>query len=194
MSSLVYEEALAYLYDLQKYGIKFGLSSTRNLLQRLGNPQEQLKAIHIGGTNGKGSAAAMISAVLVGAGYRVGLYTSPHLVRFNERFRINEQDVEDGRILEVYQWVRDVVNKSEPPTFFEMTTAMALALFATEKVDWDSIESISGEIAIISSSINCPFSSILIYFKKEYLCSSVLIIDPITVAAKLFVVLLPATA
>ena len=140
MSSLVYEAALAYLYDLQKYGIKFGLSSTSNLLQRLGNPQEQLKAIHIGGTNGKGSAAAMISAVLVGAGYRVGLYTSPHLVRFNERFRINDQDVDDARILEVYQRVREVVNKDEPPTFFEMTTAMALALFAEEEVDWAVLE------------------------------------------------------
>jgi dihydrofolate synthase/folylpolyglutamate synthase len=135
-----YEQALTYLYDLQKYGIKFGLSSTSNLLERLGNPQEHLKAIHIGGTNGKGSTAAMISAILVGAGYRVGLYTSPHLVRFNERYRINDQDAEDAQILSVYERVRDVVNTHEPPTFFEMTTAMALTLFVEEKVDWTILE------------------------------------------------------
>ena len=129
MSSSVYGQALTYLYDLQKYGIKFGLSSTSNLLERLGNPHERLKAIHIAGTNGKGSTAAMLSAILVRAGYQVGLYTSPHLVRFNERFRVNELDVGDEDILRVFRRVRRVVTEREPPTFFEMTTAMALDLF-----------------------------------------------------------------
>jgi dihydrofolate synthase/folylpolyglutamate synthase len=140
VSSAAYSKALTYLYDLQKYGIKFGLSSTADLLQRLGNPHEHLKAIHIAGTNGKGSTAAMISAVLIQAGYRVGLYTSPHLVRLNERFRINDRDVADRKILESFQRVRPAVDEREPPTFFEMTTAMALSLFATEKVDWAVLE------------------------------------------------------
>ena len=135
-----YDQALSYLYDLQKYGIKFGLSSTNSLLKRIGNPQEGLKTIHIAGTNGKGSTAAMLSAMLVRAGFKVGLYTSPHLVRFNERFRLNEQDIEDEEIMAVFERVRAVVDEREPPTFFEMTTAMALSLFAAKGVDWAILE------------------------------------------------------
>ena len=140
MNSPALEQALAYLYDLQQYGIKFGLSSTSNLLERLGKPHQQLQAIHIAGTNGKGSTAAMLSAILVSAGYQVGLYTSPHLVRFNERFRINEQDAKDEEILEIYKRVKGVVDEREPPTFFEMTTAMALSLFSEKRVDWAILE------------------------------------------------------
>ncbi len=140
VSSSVYQETLTYLYDLQKYGIKFGLSSTINLLERLGNPHKVLKAIHIAGTNGKGSTAAMLSAILVRAGYQVGLYTSPHLVRFNERYRVNEKDIGDEEILEVFNRVRRVVDEREPPTFFELTTAMALSLFAERQVDWTILE------------------------------------------------------
>jgi dihydrofolate synthase/folylpolyglutamate synthase len=140
VSTASFQDALTYLYDLQKYGIKFGLSSTANLLERLGNPHLRLKAVHVAGTNGKGSTAAMISSVLVRAGYRVGLYTSPHLVRFNERFRINEKDVGDREILEVFRRVRVVVEDREPPTFFEMTTVMALNLFVEKRVDWAVLE------------------------------------------------------
>ena len=140
MTNASFQEALAHLYDLQKYGIKFGLSSTAKLLERLGNPHLHLKAVHIAGTNGKGSTSAMISSVLVRAGYRVGLYTSPHLVRFNERFRICDQDVNDAELLESFRRVRAVVDEREPPTFFEMTTAMALTLFAEERVDWAVLE------------------------------------------------------
>ena len=135
-----YDKALSFLYDLQKYGIKFGLSSTSNLLARLGNPHKNLKAIHIAGTNGKGSTAAMLSAILARIGMQVGLYTSPHLVRFNERFRINDQDVDDRGIMDVFLRVKDVVDEREPPTFFEMTTAIALSLFAESKVDWAILE------------------------------------------------------
>jgi dihydrofolate synthase/folylpolyglutamate synthase len=135
-----YDKALSYLYDLQKYGIKFGLSSTSNLLARLGNPHKNLKAVHIAGTNGKGSTAAMLSAVLTRIGMQVGLYTSPHLVRFNERFRINDQDVDDRGIMDVFLRVKEVVDEREPPTFFEMTTAMALCLFAERGVDWAILE------------------------------------------------------
>jgi len=140
VSTTSFRDVLAYLYDLQKHGIKFGLSSTANLLERLGNPHLRLKAVHIAGTNGKGSTAAMISAVLVRAGYRVGLYTSPHLVRLNERFRIDDQDAGDGEILDIFRRVRAVVDDREPPTFFEMTTVMALNLFAEEGVDWVILE------------------------------------------------------
>ncbi|UCF03468.1 MAG: bifunctional folylpolyglutamate synthase/dihydrofolate synthase, partial [Deltaproteobacteria bacterium] len=108
-----YDQTLSYLYDLQKYGIKFGLSSTSSLLRRMGNPQEGLKTIHIAGTNGKGSTAAMLSAILLRAGFKVGLYTSPHLVRFNERFRLNEQDIGDEEIINVFRRVRAVVDERQ---------------------------------------------------------------------------------
>lgn len=130
-----FQESIEYLYDLQKYGIKFGLNCTENVLARLGNPHHRLRCIHIAGTNGKGSTAAMLSSILSQQGLRVGLYTSPHLVRFTERFRINEEEAPADRILEVFRRVRRVVNEVQPPTFFEMVTAMAFQYFAEEQVD-----------------------------------------------------------
>jgi dihydrofolate synthase / folylpolyglutamate synthase len=140
MPSPPYHDALDYLYGLQKYGIKFGLNSTENLLARLENPHHRLRCIHIAGTNGKGSTAATLSSVMKQQGLRVGLYTSPHLVRFTERFRINEKEAPAERMLEVFHRVRRVVDDLEPPTFFEMVTAMAFQYFAEEEVDWAIVE------------------------------------------------------
>jgi dihydrofolate synthase / folylpolyglutamate synthase len=135
-----YQESIDYLFGLQKYGIKFGLNCTANLLGRLGDPHHQMRCIHIAGTNGKGSTAAMLSSILTEHGLRTGLYTSPHLVRFTERFRIDEKEVSPERILEVYGRVRRVVDDAEPPTFFEIITAMAFQYFAEERVDWAVVE------------------------------------------------------
>ena len=135
-----YEKAVAYLYGLQKFGIKFGLNSTQNILDRLGNPQQRFRSIHIAGTNGKGSTAAMLSSILREHGLRVGLYTSPHLVRFTERFRIDDREASPRRILDVFDKVRPVLNDREPPTYFEMVTAMAFLYFAEEEVDWAVVE------------------------------------------------------
>jgi dihydrofolate synthase/folylpolyglutamate synthase len=135
-----YQESIGYLFGLQKYGIKFGLNCTSNLLGRLGNPHHRLRCIHIAGTNGKGSTAAMLSAILKAHGLRVGLYTSPHLVRFTERFRIDDEEVAPKRILEVFDRVRQLVDEAEPPTFFEVVTAMAFQYFAEEEVDWAVVE------------------------------------------------------
>ncbi len=135
-----YHRCLDFLYGLQKFGIKFGLNRTENLLARLGNPEKRLRCIHIGGTNGKGSTAATLATVLRHHGYRVGLYTSPHLVRFTERFVINGREVEPDRIVEVFEQVREVMNSSQLPTFFEVVTAMAFTYFAEEQLDWAVIE------------------------------------------------------
>ncbi len=135
-----YQESIDYLFGLQKYGIKFGLNCTENLLSRLGNPHHRLRCIHIAGTNGKGSTAAMLSGILKQHGLRVGLYTSPHLVRFTERFRINDEEVAPERILEIYGRVRQMVDDAEPPTYFEIVTAMAFQYFAEEEVDWAIVE------------------------------------------------------
>ncbi|MDI6853589.1 MAG: folylpolyglutamate synthase/dihydrofolate synthase family protein [Deltaproteobacteria bacterium] len=128
-------QAEAWVFDLQKYGIKFGLSSTIRLVERLGLPYQQGRYVHLAGTNGKGSVAAMLSAVLTRAGYPVGLFTSPHLVHFQERYRLNDRDISAGRLLDLINQVRAVIDASEPPTFFEFATAMAFLFFFQEKAD-----------------------------------------------------------
>lgn len=131
-----YRESLEYLYGLQKFGIKFGLNSTENMLAKVGDPHRKLRFIHIAGTNGKGSTAAFLSAILRMHGFKTGLYTSPHLVRFTERFRINDQEVSAERMLSVFEKIRATLDETQLPTFFEVTTAMAFLYFAEEQVDW----------------------------------------------------------
>ena len=126
-------QAIAWVFDLQKFGIKFGLSSTLDLLARLDLPFEEGRYLHIAGTNGKGSVAAMLSAVLTRAGYPVGLFTSPHLVDFRERFRLRDREISQARVLSLINQVCRVVDGREPPTFFEFVTAMALLYFYQEK-------------------------------------------------------------
>ena len=130
-----YKHHLDYLYGLQKYGIKFGLSNITRLLTSLGNPQKHLKTIHIGGTNGKGSVASFIASALMKAGYKVGLYTSPHLVRFTERIQINGKEISQKRVIKLTERIRTYAEKLESITFFEFTTAMAFLYFAEVKVD-----------------------------------------------------------
>jgi dihydrofolate synthase/folylpolyglutamate synthase len=135
-----YEEALSRLYSLQKYGIKFGLSKTSNLLRAFGDPHRAQHYIHIAGTNGKGSVGAMLESILLKSGLTVGLYTSPHLVSFTERFRINKVCIGRDQAAALMNEVDASVDKREPPTFFEMTTAMALIYFARSNVDIGIIE------------------------------------------------------
>jgi dihydrofolate synthase/folylpolyglutamate synthase len=130
-----YKEAVTHLYGLQKYGIKFGLSKTSNLLRNLDNPHNGQKYIHIGGTNGKGSVAAFVASILKETGLKVGLYTSPHLVRFTERFKINHVEITREKAADLIHELTDIFVPEEPPTFFEATTAMALVYFARENTD-----------------------------------------------------------
>jgi dihydrofolate synthase/folylpolyglutamate synthase len=138
--TISYEEAVKGLYNLQKFGIKFGLSNTSNLLKALGNPQMGQRYIHIGGTNGKGSTAAFMASILREAGYRVGLYSSPHLVRFTERFKINGREISREKTVSLIHDLTGVFSEDEPPTFFEATTALAIAHFAIEKTDISIME------------------------------------------------------
>ena len=135
-----YKEALQYLYGLQKYGIKFGLSKTSNLLKAFGSPHRGQRYIHIAGSNGKGSVAAMVESILIKSGLKVGFYSSPHLVRFTERFRINGREVSPKKAAEISSELIRVIKQRHPPTFFEVTTAMALIYFAREKVDISIME------------------------------------------------------
>jgi len=123
------DQAQSWVFDLQKYGIKFGLSCTLSLLERLGLPFEEGRYLHVAGTNGKGSVAAMLSAMLTRAGYPVGLFTSPHLVRFTERFRLRDEDITAAGLLYLINRVREAIDEAEPPTFFEFAAAMAFLHF-----------------------------------------------------------------
>ena len=148
------------LYRLQRLGIKTGLEHTRELLKACTNPHERLRFIHLAGTNGKGSTASFISSILREAGLKVGLYTSPHLVRFNERIRVNGNPVSDENIVEFMKLFSVDIQRIES-TFFETTSAMAFWYFDREQVDMaiietglggrlDSTNVITPEIAIIT--------------------------------------------
>ncbi len=134
------DDHLSALYRLRRFGIKLGLASISRLMRGLGNPQDRFSSIHIAGTNGKGSIAAFLSSVLAQGGYKVGLYTSPHLVRFNERIQINGRPISDKDVARVAEVVQRIYTQGEPPTFFECATAMAFYHFASEKVDWAVLE------------------------------------------------------
>jgi dihydrofolate synthase/folylpolyglutamate synthase len=143
MVSRKYRGSLDYLYGLESHGIIFGLANIQNILKSLGNPHEKLKTIHIGGTNGKGSTAAMIHAVLSRWGYRVGLYTSPHLISFTERIRIADREITEGEVVRLTDKIRGTIRKRGIPetfTFFDFTTAMAILYFVEERVDLAIVE------------------------------------------------------
>jgi dihydrofolate synthase/folylpolyglutamate synthase len=133
-------ECLERMFALRRFGIKLGLATIRGMLARLGNPQRGYRCIHVAGTNGKGSVASNLAAVLMRSGYRVGLYTSPHLVRFNERIKVDGKDITDADIVRLYRRVRGALPGGREPTFFEFTTAMALDEFGRRRVDWAVIE------------------------------------------------------
>lgn len=132
---LSYTKALEFLYGLQRYGIKLGLETTQALLVRLGLPERQFPSLHVGGTNGKGATAAIGASILHAAGYRVGLYTSPHLVDFRERIRVNGEVIAEDRVADLVGRVRAAQGHDLSPTFFEFTTVMAFQHFADSAVD-----------------------------------------------------------
>ena len=129
-------EALQYIDGTQWFGSKPGLERTEALLDKLGRPQDRLKYIHIAGTNGKGSCAAMLASILKAAGYRTGLYTSPYLFRFHERMQINGEPVSDEALADLVTRIRPLAEAMEDhPTEFELITAAALLWFAEEHCD-----------------------------------------------------------
>jgi dihydrofolate synthase / folylpolyglutamate synthase len=132
---MTYDAAVSYLYNLQKHGIKLGLETMTALILRLGRPDARYRILHIAGTNGKGSTAAMTAAMLQAAGYRVGLYTSPHLVEFGERIRVDGRMISETDIARFTEVVKEAAEPDLSPTFFECTTAIALQYFADAQVD-----------------------------------------------------------
>lgn len=143
-----YRETIDYLYALQKHGVKLALANTVRLMELMGRPHEKFRSVHVAGTNGKGSTCAFLAQMLGEAGYRVGLYTSPHLVSFTERIRINGVPISEEAVVALTRRVRDAYDQgtggdgANPlnPTFFEVTTAVAFTYFAEAGVDIAVIE------------------------------------------------------
>ncbi|MDR1328590.1 MAG: bifunctional folylpolyglutamate synthase/dihydrofolate synthase [Oscillospiraceae bacterium] len=132
------ESALEYIHSVKWQGAKPGLERTRELLGKLGNPEKALKFIHVAGTNGKGSTSAMIASALRAAGYKTGLYTSPYILRFNERMQINGEPISDGELEEMTELIRSPADSmTDSPTEFELITALAMLYF--KRADCDAV-------------------------------------------------------
>lgn len=134
-----FQTILNYLYGLKRFGIRLGLENISSLLSELGEPQKYINAIHVGGTNGKGSTAAFIYSILNAKGYKVGLFTLPHLFSIQERIQINNTPI-SKEFIGLFKKVRNVIPLNMEVTYFEFLTAMAFKYFFDQEVDWAVIE------------------------------------------------------
>lgn len=159
-----YKKILSYLYGLDSPNIKLGLQNVQGLLNKIGAPQKKLKCIHVAGTNGKGSVCAMLFYALREAGYKVGLYTSPHLKKFNERIRVNEHFITDKEIVEYFLKVKPFITSQ---SFFEITTAMAFLYFKEKKVDYAVLEAGLGG-RLDATNLAVPLISIITNIGLEH--------------------------
>jgi len=167
MSTNAYTECLDAMYGMRRFGIILGLSTISNILDGLGNPQRTFSTIHIAGTNGKGSIASALATILQKAGYQVGLYTSPHLIRFNERICINKKPISDDAVVEAWEAVRSVHHGDREPTFFEFSTAMAFYAFGQHAVDYAVIETGMGG-RMDATNVVSPALSIITNISVEH--------------------------
>ncbi|MFY9612616.1 MAG: folylpolyglutamate synthase/dihydrofolate synthase family protein [Tissierellaceae bacterium] len=140
-----YRDALDYINDKDKFGSSLGLTYIGKLMELLGNPQDDLKCIHVAGTNGKGSTSSYMATCLKTAGYKVGLFTSPYLERFNERIQINGEDIPDDVLGDITSTVKEAADKMlelgfEHPTTFEIITAIGFIYFKSQGVDYVVLE------------------------------------------------------
>ena len=165
-----YQQSLDYLYSLEKFGIIFGLTQVERILKAIGDPHQEVQAIHIGGTNGKGSTAAMMASILEREGYRVGLYTSPHLIRFTERIKVNGREIGKEEVAALSGWMREKIeeaNIAPPFTFFDFSTAMALYYFKQKVVDLAILEvGLGGRLD--STNVVDPLLSIITNISKDH--------------------------
>jgi len=139
-----YQETLDWLFGLEAKGIKFGLDNISRLLEKMGDPHNEFRSIHVGGTNGKGSVCALLNNVLRAHGYRVGMYTSPHIVDFGERIQVDGKPLEPSEMLRLAEELRslygELASEGRKMSFFELTTAMAFRYFQEKGVEWAVVE------------------------------------------------------
>ena len=164
------QESLEKLFALHTFGVKLGLDNITKFLDRLDNPQKKLKAIHVAGSNGKGSTSSFIASILMEKGYRVGLYTSPHFIKFNERIIINGECIPDDFVVAFVDEYSNWIDEYQL-TFFEVTTAMAFEYFKLNEVDFAVIETglggrldatnVLNPLACVITSISLEHTNIL---------------------------------
>jgi dihydrofolate synthase / folylpolyglutamate synthase len=155
-----YATAVNWLFGTQQRGVKLGLKNVRCLLSSLGEPQDALQFIHVAGTNGKGSVCAMIDSISRAAGMKTGLFTSPHLVRFNERIQVGGIPIDDEAVVRGIHQIRSLIDEERHPTFFEITTALAFEHFRARGVDLVVLETGLGGRLDATNVVN-PLVSVL---------------------------------
>ena len=160
------QEALEKLFSLHNFGVKLGLENIRKFLDLLGNPQDSLKCFHIAGSNGKGSTSSFIASILTEAGYNTGLYTSPHFVKYNERIKINNIQINDDFVAEFLTKYYDYI-LDNGLTFFEVTTAIAFVYFKENKVDYAVIETGLGG-RLDATNVITPLASVITSISLEH--------------------------
>ncbi len=166
-----YQQAIEYLEQFAAFGIKPGFERIEKLLSELGNPHQQLRCIHVAGTNGKGSVCSMIEAMLAEK-YTVGKFTSPHLVKYNERICVNKQDISDDDFAQLTSDVEMVI-KNIPdelqPTQFEVLTAMAFLFFAQKNLDYVVLEVGMGGTLDSTNVIENPLCSVIVNVSMDHM-------------------------
>ena len=159
---MTYKEALEYIHSVTWMGSRPGLSRITELCEKMNNPQNSLRFVHVAGTNGKGSFCCMLSEILSAAGYRVGLFTSPFIKEFNERIRINGENIADEDLAEVTEYVRGFADTMEDlPTEFELITAIALEYFRRQNCDIVVLEVGMGGRLDSTNVITTPVLSVI---------------------------------
>lgn len=159
-----YQKILEYLYSLESPAIKLGLGRVQQLLDKAGNPEKKIKCIHVAGTNGKGSVCAMLNSILVESGCKVGMYTSPHLKKFNERISVNNKTISDKEIVEHFLKIKPLITGQ---SFFEITTAMAFLHFDDKNVDFAVLEAGLGGRLDATNVVN-PLVSVITNIGLEH--------------------------
>jgi dihydrofolate synthase/folylpolyglutamate synthase len=159
-----------YLKPYQRFGVHLGLERILSLLEKLGNPHQKVPIIHVAGTNGKGSVCAYLSSILTAAGYRVGRYTSPHLVSWTERICLNEIPIIEERLIGLLEIIQQKIpeNEADVPTQFEVITAAAWLYFAQEKVDIAVIEVGLGGRLDATNVVDNPLVSVITSLSMEH--------------------------
>jgi dihydrofolate synthase/folylpolyglutamate synthase len=160
------EHSLNRLFSLHTFGVKLGLDNIKNFMDALSNPQLSLKTFHIAGSNGKGSTAAFIASILQEMNYKVGLYTSPHFKKFNERIKINNEEISDFDIVEFLDKYNSEIDELKL-TFFETTTALAFNYFHQNKIDFGVIETGLGGRLDATNVLN-PLAAIITSISLEH--------------------------
>lgn len=169
-----YKEAVEYLLNIPKFVKKTDKDTIDEVLKRFGNPQDKMKVIHIAGTNGKGSTCAFLNSILLAAGKSVGMFTSPHLVKINERIKINGIDVSDDEFLEAFKRLKKVLDEMQNEgfmhlSFFEMLFVLAVLLFENQKLEYAILETGLGGRLDATNIVKHPEVSIITTISMDHM-------------------------